>query len=109
MVHGSLDDIVPPESVSLLLQRISRQKGISITHEVIPGADHFFKSQLTTLNKVLLDYIDTAEEREKEPFQYLEKKGASATEPDDLSADLLLDDDDDEDFDDDYIKEAVSA
>jgi uncharacterized protein len=34
--------VVPPADVAGLAEKLKQQKGITITHETIPGASHFF-------------------------------------------------------------------
>ncbi len=42
IVNGANDRVVPPESVTELSDKLKEQKGITITHETIEGAGHFF-------------------------------------------------------------------
>lgn len=58
MVTGSLDDIVPPESVTKLVDKLRQQRGIAIGHATIDGANHFFAKQLEELNNVVDLYLD---------------------------------------------------
>jgi alpha/beta superfamily hydrolase len=43
IINGSADRVVPPADVTALVDKLHEQKGITITHEVIEGADHFFQ------------------------------------------------------------------
>jgi len=43
IINGSSDRIVPKEDTDALLEKLYDQKGITITHEVIDGAGHFFE------------------------------------------------------------------
>lgn len=58
MVTGSQDDIVPPESVTKLVDKLRQQRGIAIGHATIDGANHFFANQLEELNNVVDLYLD---------------------------------------------------
>jgi len=60
MVTGSEDDIVPPESVTKLVDKLRQQRGIAIGHAVIDGANHFFTNQLEELDNVVNLYLDDA-------------------------------------------------
>jgi len=60
MVQGDQDDIVPPESVKKLVDKLSTQRGITIDHHVIKGANHFFGQQIDELGGVVGDYMDKA-------------------------------------------------
>lgn len=100
IVHGDRDDVVPVDSVKNLIGKLSKQRGITLTHEVVEGADHFFKSHMEALNRVLLTYLETAYAREQEPLKYIEKRrGSTPQEIEDDSIISLEEDDLEEDFD----------
>ncbi|NNU80753.1 alpha/beta hydrolase [Halovulum dunhuangense] len=42
IINGSADRVVPPADVAGLATKLKQQKGITITHEVVEGAGHFF-------------------------------------------------------------------
>jgi alpha/beta superfamily hydrolase len=42
ILSGDADRVVPPHDVAGLADKLKQQRGITITHEVIPGAGHFF-------------------------------------------------------------------
>jgi alpha/beta superfamily hydrolase len=60
MVTGSQDEIVPPESVAKLVDKLRQQRGIAIGHSIIAGANHFFANELDELDKVVNLYLDDA-------------------------------------------------
>jgi len=60
MVTGSQDEIVPPESVTKLVDKLRQQRGIAIGHSVIQGANHFFANELEELDDVVNRYLDDA-------------------------------------------------
>ena len=60
MVTGSQDDIVPPESVTKLVDKLRQQRGIAIGHATIDGANHFFSDQLEELDNVVDLYLNDA-------------------------------------------------
>jgi uncharacterized protein len=60
MVHGGEDIVVPTDSVSKLVQKLSQQRGIKIDLEVIPEADHFFSGHLGQLAASVSHYLDQA-------------------------------------------------
>ena len=43
IINGAADRIAPPRDVAGLAAKLQEQKGITITHTEIEGADHFFK------------------------------------------------------------------
>jgi alpha/beta superfamily hydrolase len=60
MVHGGNDVVVPPESVSKLVQKLQQQRGIKIDLDVVPEADHFFGGHLDQLVASVDRYLDRA-------------------------------------------------
>lgn len=58
ILHGDKDEIVPVESVSKLVDKLNQQKGISIEHQIIPNANHFFTDKLDDLTGAVNDYLD---------------------------------------------------
>ena len=60
IVNGSADRIVPPREVAGLVGKLHEQKGITITHAEIEGADHFFKDEDAHMQPMLTlvrDYV----------------------------------------------------
>lgn len=43
LINGSADRVAPPHDTEVLVDKLREQKGITVTHEVIEGADHFFR------------------------------------------------------------------
>lgn len=58
IVQGDQDEIVAPDSVSKLVEKLSQQKGITIDNRVVEGADHFFGGQIETMTGHVVDYLD---------------------------------------------------
>ena len=58
IVQGDQDEIVTPDSVSKLVEKLSQQKGITIDNRVVEGADHFFAGQIETMTGHVVDYLD---------------------------------------------------
>ncbi|TQS72993.1 alpha/beta fold hydrolase [Rhodobacteraceae bacterium] len=44
VINGTNDRVAPPKDTQTLVSKLSEQKGITVTHEQIEGADHFFKN-----------------------------------------------------------------
>ena len=58
IVNGSKDRVAPPKDTDEMVRRLYDQKGITITHEVISGADHFFeKEHMETLVACVDAYV----------------------------------------------------
>lgn len=58
VLQGTADDIVTPVSVEKLVAKLKTQKSITITHDVIDGADHFFEAHLEQLVGNVDRYLD---------------------------------------------------
>ncbi len=57
IINGGADRIVPPEEVAKLAAKLQAQKGITITHHVMPEADHFYADCLDEMVTVVKDYV----------------------------------------------------
>ena len=60
VILGDKDEVVPPESVDKLVQKLTNQRDITIEYRPIKGANHFFNEHLEELNDRLDDYLDRA-------------------------------------------------
>lgn len=58
MVHGSRDDVVPPEAAEKLAKKLAHQRNVTIEYKVISGADHFFAEHMAELAQAIDDYLD---------------------------------------------------
>lgn len=58
ILNGTADDIVTPQSVQKLVDKLKQQKGITIHHDVVEGADHFFENKHEELVTSVNDYLD---------------------------------------------------
>ena len=45
IINGTADKVAPPKDTVSLVNKLHEQKGITITHTQIEGADHFFKDE----------------------------------------------------------------
>jgi hypothetical protein len=57
IINGAADRIAPPADVQKLVDKLHQQKGITITHEVVPEASHFFEKQLEGMIQTVEDYV----------------------------------------------------
>lgn len=57
IINGGADRVVSPESVEELVKTLQEQKGITITHEVIEGASHFFEPGMEEMIDTTKDYV----------------------------------------------------
>ncbi|MDA0663208.1 MAG: alpha/beta hydrolase [Proteobacteria bacterium] len=60
IVQGDKDEIVPADSVQKLIDKLRQQKGVTISHEIVPGANHFFNGRMDELIGHVGSYMDTA-------------------------------------------------
>jgi hypothetical protein len=58
MIQGDQDTIVPQESVTKLVNKLSHQRGIKIDYKMVPGASHFFTEHLDQLTQTVDDYLN---------------------------------------------------
>ncbi|RMH53426.1 MAG: alpha/beta fold hydrolase [Alphaproteobacteria bacterium] len=58
IINGEADRIVPPAEVEKLVARLKQQKGITITHQTIPGANHFFDPGLESMIDAVSAYVE---------------------------------------------------
>ncbi len=57
-VHGDRDRVAPLREVTSLIEKLKTQKGISIEHAIIPGANHFFENCIEPLAEEVGLYLD---------------------------------------------------
>jgi len=57
-ISGTSDKVVPPADVRALADRLTAQKDITIDHDLIDGANHFFEANLDDLHASLNGYLD---------------------------------------------------
>ena len=58
IVNGTADRVAPPKDTHTLVSKLREQKGITITHEEIEGADHFFRDDEQHM-KPMIDLVQT--------------------------------------------------
>jgi uncharacterized protein len=57
-VHGDQDRVAPLKEVTGLIEKLKTQRGITIEHAVIPGANHFFENCVEPLIEEVSIYLD---------------------------------------------------
>jgi alpha/beta superfamily hydrolase len=58
IIQGGADEVVTPLAVQKLVDKLRTQRHITIAHDTIPGANHFFANELDLLMKSVDDYLD---------------------------------------------------
>ncbi|WP_375332544.1 MULTISPECIES: alpha/beta hydrolase [unclassified Candidatus Tisiphia] len=57
VIQGDNDSIVSEESVLELVDKLSKQKHITVDYKIIQGADHFFRNKLGDFTQAINDYL----------------------------------------------------
>ena len=58
IINGSADRVAPPSDTHALVDKLHEQKGITITHQEVEGAGHFFENDhMETLTGSVTDYV----------------------------------------------------
>lgn len=60
VITGDQDEIVPVDSVKKLVEKLNHQRGISVEHQIVPNANHFFSNRLDQLETRVADYLAEA-------------------------------------------------
>ena len=58
IVQGEGDEVVTPNAVQKLVDKLRTQKHITIHHSTIPAANHFFVNEMPQLMKAVDEYLD---------------------------------------------------
>jgi len=58
IVDGEMDEVVPGAAVLKLVEKLKTQRHITIEHQTIPGANHFFENEMDHLMGVVDAYLD---------------------------------------------------
>ena len=59
LINGLNDKVVNPGDVYELATKLKQQKGIEITHEEIPNANHFFEPGMDKMLQKIESYVKT--------------------------------------------------
>lgn len=57
IVNGDADRICPPEDVVKFAAKLNAQRGITITHKTVPGANHFFQEGMPEMIEIVKAYV----------------------------------------------------
>jgi alpha/beta superfamily hydrolase len=58
IINGSADRVAPPADTRSLVDKLHEQKGITITHEEVEGAGHFFEEpHMDTMIETVDTYV----------------------------------------------------
>ena len=58
IIQGENDEVATPGATQKLVDKLRTQRHITIHHDTIPGANHFFEHEMTELMKSVDDYLD---------------------------------------------------
>jgi len=59
IINGDADRVAPPDDVTKLVAKLQAQKGITITHETIPKANHFYDKGMEEMIGSVGSYVRT--------------------------------------------------
>jgi alpha/beta superfamily hydrolase len=58
IINGDADRVAPMDDTIKLVEKLKTQKGIEITHDVVPGASHFFDKGMDTMINTVESYVE---------------------------------------------------
>ena len=58
IIQGDADEVATPGATQKLVDKLRTQKHITIHHDVIPKANHFFADEMTELMTSVDGYLD---------------------------------------------------
>ncbi len=58
IVQGAADTVVTPNAVQKLVDKLRTQKHITIHHDEVPRANHFFENELDDMMRAVDNYLD---------------------------------------------------
>ena len=58
IINGDADRVAPMDDTVKLVEKLKTQKGIEITHDVVPGASHFFDHGMDTMINTVESYVE---------------------------------------------------
>ncbi|PZO89058.1 MAG: alpha/beta hydrolase [Sphingomonas sanxanigenens] len=58
IIQGDADEVVTPSATQKLVDKLRTQRHITIHHDVIPRANHFFEHEMPDLMKSVDNYLD---------------------------------------------------
>jgi alpha/beta superfamily hydrolase len=58
LIQGTADEVVTPSAVQKLVDKLRTQRHITINHDEIKGANHFFESEMPELMGSVDRYLD---------------------------------------------------
>jgi alpha/beta superfamily hydrolase len=58
IIQGENDEVATPSATQKLVDKLRTQRHITIHHDTIPHANHFFENEMVDLMKSVDDYLD---------------------------------------------------
>ncbi len=58
IVNGTADQVVPPDEIERVASKIRTQKDITIEHQLVKDANHFFDDKVEELAGICADHLD---------------------------------------------------
>ena len=57
ILHGDNDEVVPPDSILEMIDKVAKQKDVVLQSQIIDGADHFFGQELDQVEESVIEYL----------------------------------------------------
>ena len=67
IIQGAENETVPPSRVRALVDKISKQKGVTIDIDTIKGANNFFSTHLDEAMQSVANYLDRTDNGQNMP------------------------------------------
>jgi alpha/beta superfamily hydrolase len=74
IIQGAENEAVPPSRVQLLVDKISKQKGVTIDIDTIDGANNFFSTHLDEAMQSVSAYLNRTDNGRNMPSSILENE-----------------------------------
>ena len=58
ILHGDNDEVVPPDSILEMIDKVAKQKDVVLQSQIIDGADHFFGQELDQVEESVIEYLE---------------------------------------------------
>jgi alpha/beta superfamily hydrolase len=59
IINGDADRVAPPDDVLKLVQKLQAQKGITITHQMVEKANHFYDRGMDDMISQVGEFVKT--------------------------------------------------
>jgi alpha/beta superfamily hydrolase len=57
VIQGDADSVVPEDAVAKMVSKLSKQRNTHVEYNMIPGADHYFRTRTDEMNEAIESYL----------------------------------------------------